>query len=164
MSGRFIESQRKDPSRFVVKRERLQMLPKTVSYPLNAPRQYERDCEMVLRSIARFIHNRGFCPNVTTLAFAQTWDKKATQQYIEDLNGCGYVEIFYKVVVDLSSRGWDVIGIVPIVPIIPHELSVRAGSLPEMTSVLKRLGTPEIQAAYREFKENRNAKIENHGP
>jgi hypothetical protein len=137
------------------KRLRLKMLPNTRSYRLNPAREYERDCEMVLRSVGRYIQQRGFCPNTKGLSFAHTWSKHATSKYLEDLLEQGYVEVHCGSVWNLTESGWDFIHIEPIAPIVPMELSVSASSIPEMRKVISVLGTPELAEKYDAFARSR---------
>jgi hypothetical protein len=151
MSGNFVKRQ-KEETYITRKKYRLEMLPRTKSYPLNPARQYEKDCDMVIRAIGRFIFRRGFRPNTSALSFAHTWSETATKQYLEDLFESGYLEVYRARVWDLSVRGWDYLGVVPVIPIIPPELSFKASTPAEMRLVVKRHGTPELVAEYEAFR------------
>jgi len=137
------------------KRLRLKLLPKTRAYPINPARQYERDCETVLRAVGRYIQSRGFCPNTKGLSRSHTWNLTATLHYLEDLHAEGYLEVFSGCVWNLTEAGWDFIHVQPITPIVPMDLSVSASSIPEMRQVLSRMGTPEMEAAYDAFARER---------
>jgi hypothetical protein len=138
------------------KRLRLRLLPKTRAYPINPARQYERDCEMVLRAVGRYIQSRGFCPNTKALSRSHTWNLTATLHYLEDLHAEGYLEVAADGGVwNLTEAGWDFIHIEPIVPIVPMDLSANVSSIREMREVLASFGTPETQAAYDTFARER---------
>jgi hypothetical protein len=138
----------------------LKLLPKTRSYPINPVRAYERDCEMVLRSVGRYIQSRGFCPNTKGLSHSHTWNLAATKRYLEDLHAEGYLEVYSGCVWNLTQSGWDFIRIEPITPIVPMDLSVSPSSIREMREVLSRLGTPEMESAYDAFARMRRPRDE----
>ena len=138
------------------KKLRIKALPKTRAYPINPVRQYERDFEMVLRVVGRYIQKRGFCPNTRALSRSHTWNLAATRNYLEDLHAEGYLEVHggpvsNRTTWNLTERGWEFIRVKPVTPVVPMDLGAHASSIKEMRRVLTRLGTPEMEAAYDAF-------------
>src|SRR5215813_8964616 len=75
------------------KRLRLKTLPKTRAYGLNPAREHERETEMVMRAVCKFVHKKGFCPNTNALSRAHTWQKEPLKKYLEELHEGGYLEL-----------------------------------------------------------------------
>lgn len=143
------------------KRARIKSLGKTKSYPLNPIRQYERDMEMILRNLAKFIAKRGFCPTAEVLARRHTWILAGTKAYLEDMLQIGWVELYCGSVWKPTDAGWDAIEKIPIEPLLPPEMSVKATSIREARFIARRLADPEVAAAYEAFcKEMRESPTE----
>lgn len=127
---------------------RLKVLPNTESHAINPVRQYERDCEMVLRGLARFIQKSGFCPQTKVLARRRTWLADGTQKYLEDLLAMGMVEHILGSVWQPSKAGWDFLGVEPIEPTYPPELVSKAVCIEQAKRWMHDLRDPEFAAVF----------------
>lgn len=130
------------------KKLRLKLLKNTQSYAINPARQYERDCEMVLRGLARFIEKHGFCPQAKVLARRRTWMLDGTQKYLEDLLAMGMVESAFGSTWKPSKDGWEAINAEPIEPTYPPEMVSKADSISEAKYLMRRMKDPEVAAAF----------------
>lgn len=127
---------------------RLKVLPNTQSHAINPVRQYERDCEMVLRGLARFIQKSGFCPQTKILAKRRTWLVDGTQKYLEELLEMGMVELILGSVWKPSLAGWEFLGVEPIEPTYPPELVSKAVCIDQAKRLMRELRDPEVAAAF----------------
>jgi hypothetical protein len=130
------------------KKLRLKMLPNTKAHAINPVRQYERDCETVLRGLAKFIIKSGFCPQAKILARRRTWLTEGTTAYLEDLLKMGMVEILFGSVWNLTKAGWDMLNCEPVEPTYPPEMVSKADSINEAKYLMKRMKDPEVEAAF----------------